>query len=272
MAETDTQNEGPVVRSASLRAPREAAVVNGDEITFVWESVDEADAYVLQVARTARFNDIVVEERFEDETAVTIVNTFPTDNQTFFWRVLTGKNETFTRGDRVESFIAASEEDARKHHASASRSEDLGPATELVRAAGQDVSTKMLEPVDRFEQEKEIGVAYEGIAATQILAIAVSVLLVIGVAVVVLFSWAGQIGQQAGEVSVDPGRYSELREAEIEAARQLEQYEVVNEEDGVYRIPIDRAMEIIANEEYQASQNASPGEANTGDDGATSTP
>ena len=52
------------------------------------------------------------------------------------------------------------------------------------------------------------------------------------------------------------GEYSELRQTEISAAEQLSQYEVISEEQGIYRIPIERSISLIANEPQPASRNA----------------
>lgn len=253
--DTDTPTSAP--SSPSLVAPREAAVVNGEEVTFVWRPVDAADAYVIQVARTAKFDDVVLERDLGDKTAVTVADLFPTDNQTFFWRVIAVNDAGNSGGGSIESFIAATTDAAEKHLAGPQAEEDMGPVTELVRAAGQDISAQMLDTESRFEQEKERGVAYEGIAAGQILAIAISILVVVGVAVVIVFALTGQRASVAEDQVVSSDTYTELQEEQIEAARELQQYEVINEDEGVYRIPIDRAMDIIATEEYQRQQAAS---------------
>lgn len=241
--------------SPELIAPREAEVVNGREVTFAWGDVDGADAHRLQIAATATFDDVLFEETLDAETtAVTVADLLPTDEQTFFWRVLTRIDETWSRGERVESLVATTPATAEAHGASAS-DEDMGPVTELVRAAKRDLSEKLLDTgPGRLEKEKEMGVAHEGIAAGQIAAIAVAILLVVGIAAVIVFVRVGLTAQSTQDAAVDPGNYTELQQTEIDAARQLERYDVVSEEDSVYRIPIDRAMDIIANEAYQESQ------------------
>jgi len=261
MENTDTDIAPP--SSPVLKTPREAAVVNGEEVTFAWRPVEEASSYVLQVGRTATFDDLVFEEDLGDKTAVTIADLFPTDNQTFFWRVIARNESGNSGGGSVESFIATTPDTADQHRAGPQVAEDMGPVTELVRAAGEDISAQMMESESRFEKEKEQGVAYEGIAAGQIMAITLSILIVVGVAVVTVFALTGQQTNIAQDQAADPSGSTELQEEEIEAARQLERYDVVNESEGVYRIPIDRAMDIIATEEYerqQAAENGSPSE------------
>lgn len=249
MDNTDTNTR---LQSPNLVAPRESDVVYGEEITFQWDAVDGASSYILEVATDARFSDIVLQEDVGDQTAVTVGGYFPTGNQSFFWRVLATDGEQSSGQRRIESFVAATEEDARR--ALGRPSEDMGPVTELVRAASADVSAKMLEPEGRFEQEKEMGVAYEGIAAGQIMSIAVSILLVIGIAVVILINWYNTTtGAQREDVS-EAGAYLQLEELESQADQRLNTPGVVNGQDGIYRITIDDAMEQIANREYEAAQ------------------
>jgi len=249
MDKTDTNTR---LQSPDLVAPREAEVVFGREVTFHWDAVDGADAYTLQVASDAKFSDVVLQEDVGDQTAVTVGEYFPTDNSTFFWRVIARGPDAESRGERIESFIAASEEDASR--ALSSPDEEMGPVTELVRAAKADVSAKMLEPESRFEREKEMGVAYEGVAAGQIMSIAVSILLVIGIAVIILFNWYNTTTAGQRDAVSQAGEYTQLREVEAQAEEQLSQTGVVDEQQGVYRIPIDEAMDIIATEQYRAQQ------------------
>jgi hypothetical protein len=249
---TDTAPQPPA--SPPLVAPRDAAVVDGEEVTFVWDAVDRADAYRLQVAQTARFDDLVLDEEVDDQTAVTVGNLFPTDGSTFFWRVRASRNGSWSAPDDVESFVAGTAAEAVEDRDKLDTGE--GPITDLARAERPEVTRKVFDVEDQFEEEKERGVAYEGVAAGQIVAIAASILVVILVAIVTLFGWFGQVSQQMQSTAVDQQDYEQLRQTEVEAAQELEQYGVVDGEAGVYQVPIDRAMEIIATEEYQEQQNA----------------
>lgn len=238
-----------------LVAPREATVVDGDEATFAWHPSREADRYRLQIAETARFDELVLDEKVGNETAVTVGNQLPTDGQTFFWRVVAGSYAGWGEPSDVESFITGTAEEAEQdlHEEKAA-----GPVTGLARAAKRKVTRRVFEFEDRFEEEKERGVAYEGIAANQIMAIAVSILVVILIAVVVIFGWYGQVSQNARADASDVGNYELLQEAEAEAEEALTQYGVVEGEEGVYRIPIDEAMDIVATEEYERAQSEVP--------------
>lgn len=233
--------------SPSLVAPREASVVNGNEVTFVWEEVENADAYRLQVASTTRFETLHLDEEVGQETAVTVGNHFPTDGQTLFWRVLVETDDGWSQGTGVESFIAG-EEDELAHAAE----EGTGPVTELARAKRRDeVPRSVFELEDRFEREKERGVAYEGVAARQIMGISAAIIAVILVAVAIIFGWFGQVRQETQAEAALNRNYEEIRQVEVQQAEQLQQYGVG--EEG-YQIPIDRAMDLVVTEEYQQQQ------------------
>jgi hypothetical protein len=238
--------------SPALVAPRDATTVNGRKVTFAWELVDDADRYRLQIAETARFDEFVLDEEVGNETAVTVGNQLPTDGDTLFWRVMAGTDAGWGDPSAVESFVAATEDDAAQDLLA---EPDAGPVTGLARAAKREVTRKVFEFEDRFESEKERGVAYEGIAASQIMAIAVSILVVILVAVIVLFGWYGQVSQDTRAAMSDTENYQLLQEIRTEQEAAISQYGVVDEEEGVYRIPVDRAMDVVANEEYERAQS-----------------
>lgn len=247
-----TERDRPA--SPALIAPREATVVDGHDVTFEWQPVEAADTYRLQVAEDTSFNTVVFEQAV-DATEFTVADTFPTDEQTFFWRVLAKNEAGWSRGERVESFLSASPEDVDKHLAQPDTEEEMGPVTELVKAASRQAVAEVSDSdADRLEQEKEMGVAYEGIPAGQIISIAVTLLLTIAIAVVILFMWTNTTRQAIREASIDPDQYTQLRETEAQAAQKLSQYEVIDEQAGTYRIPIDRAMDIMANQAYQEGE------------------
>lgn len=237
----------------TLVAPCDAVSVDGSELTFVWEPVDEAETYRLQVARTARFEDPILDEDIGAQTAVTVGNQFPTDGETFFWRVLAGSEGEWSEGGQVESFLATTEEEAEQKVARGDGSDSI----DLARAGGRAETAEDFDFVQKLEEEKERGVAYEGVAAGPILGISVSIGVVIMVAVGVLFGWFEQVSNSAQSAATETQQYEEVRQAEIEATEKLQQYGVVNEEEGTYRIPIDRAMDLIATEEYEQRQEQS---------------
>jgi hypothetical protein len=189
-------------------------------------------------------------------------NQLPTDGRTFFWRVRAGSLDDWGAPSAVESFIAATEEASEQDLMAP---EDEGPITGLARAAKREVTQRVFSLEDQFEEERERGVAYEGIAANQIMAIAVSILVVILIAVAVLFGWYGQVSQETRASATNEQNYEMLQQSETEARQDLTQYEVVDEEEGVYQIPIDRAMDVIATEEYERTRGASGADATQAD-------
>ena len=263
MTAADTHSDPP--SPPALVGPLDAGTVDGQEVTFAWHSSREADRYRLQVARTARFDDLLLDENVGDETAVTVGNQFPTDGQTFFWRVVAGSYAGWGEPSDVESFVAGTEEESEQRLLEET---DEGPVTGLARAAKREVTRRVFNFEDQFEEEKERGVAYEGIAANQIMAIAVSILVVILVAVVVLFGWYGQVAQETQAEANSAQNYEMLQQAEMEAQQALTQYKVVDEEEGVYQIPIDRAMDVIATEEYKRTQAGTGAAATPGEGGS----
>lgn len=239
--------------SPTLVAPRDATVVNGREATFVWEPVEGAESYRLQIARTAQFERPVLDEEVGEETAVTVGNQLPTDGQTFFWRVLAGTEGEWSEDPNVESFLAATEEEAEQALERA-KSETV-PVTELARASRRKVTETAFELEDRFEREKERGVAYEGVAAGQIMGISAAIIAVILVAVAIIFGWFGQVRQETQAETAQLRDYREIQELRGDE-EVLEEYRVVDDEEGIYRIPIDRAMDLIVTEEYQQQQES----------------
>lgn len=248
-----SSDASPTPSAPSLVAPADAISVDGHEVTFVWEPVEGAETYHLQVARTARFADLVLDADVGTETAVAVGNQLPTDGHTFFWRVMAESAAGERAKSAVESFIATTAEEAEAEAATTPQE----PVTELARAARREATVDTFDFEDQFEEEKERGVAYEGVAASQIMGISASIILVVLVAVAILFGWFAQVSQSQRSAIAGQQTYQQIRQAETEAAQTLQQYGVVDAEEGTYRIPIDRAMDLMATEEYQRRQQQS---------------
>ena len=234
----------------SLVAPSDAALANGDEVTFVWKPADDALQYRLQVAPTAGFQDVLLDASVGEETAVTVGNQLPTDGQTLFWRVVVERETGPRTTSAVESFVATTAEEAE--------ADGLDSASPSVTEVGQaarppEPSPEAFSFEAQLEEETAFVVAYEGVAATQIIGISGSILLVILVAVAILFGWFGQVTQDERAAVAERQTYDQIQQAEQEAARTLQEYGVLDEEEGVYRIPIQRAMDLVAKEQQDAS-------------------
>jgi len=258
MENESTETTTSVLGSPRPVAPREATIVDGREVTFEWRPVEGAKAYRLQVARDTAFNTVVFEQDVPaDTTALTVADFFPMDEQTYFWRILAKNEKGWSRGDRVESFVSGTPEDVQQHIRTPDQDESYGPVTELVRSASRMVSEQLAEEDgDRLEKEREIGVAYEGVPSGQILAIAVSILFAVGIIVIILFQWTNITEAAVRQASAVQSEYTLLRETEAQANQKLSGYEVLDEEAGTYRIPIDQAMNLMANEAYEQGGRA----------------
>lgn len=254
--DNESTNKAAVLPSPSPIAPREAAIVDARAITFRWEPVDDATAYRIEVARDAAFNDVVFDEEVSaDRTTLAVRDVFPADEETFFWRVLARGEGDWSRGERIESFVSGTPEDVAQHIRTPDEEEELGPIEGLVQTASEMVVDELSGSEEakqrRLEREREMGVAEEGIPTGQILAIALSISVAVAILVVLLFQWTNLTTSSIREATVDPEDYTEIRQVEADAARKLSRYEVVDEEAGTYRIPIDRAMDLIVNEAYE---------------------
>ena len=128
--------------------------------------------------------------------------------------------------------------------------EDMGPVPELLKAATVEAAAEATGEEEFFEAERALGVQHEGIGAAQVLGFVLAILAVIGMAIAFIFVILSEQVRGVEDAFANEVNYVELREAEAEADRLLEQYSVLDEDEGIYRIPIDRAMELMANEAY----------------------
>jgi hypothetical protein len=234
----------------ALVSPKEAHVVDGSAVTFDWTPVAGAADYVLQVAADTQFDQVVFEEGTGDATSLTVYDVFPVDGKSYYWRVIARDSEGVEgTADHVESFVSGTAEAAV---AGLERPDErFGPAPALFRSAAADVAAE-LGGEDAFAAEEAAhGVQHEGVEAGQILGIALAVLAALVVAIIVVFQWTGIRSQHAAQSMVGAAPYQELREIRTEATRLLGQYDVVEGQPGVYRIPIDRAIDLMATEAYQ---------------------
>ena len=98
--------------------------------------------------------------------------------------------------------------------------------------------------------EGVVGVQYEGIGAGPIMGFVFMCVILIGAVVWVGINWAESEVQQAREAAAADLNYPELRQVKTAAARQLNHYDVIDADQGIYRIPIDRAIDLMVREAY----------------------
>ena len=235
-----------------LVSPKEEHTVSGEDVSFDWEPVEGALEYRLQVAADTEFEDLLIDESAGTETSATVAEDFPEDRHTFYWRVLVRNEAGWGGADRIESFLSVTPEQADSLLDRPDDEEDLGPGAELFTAAGVEAAAEATGDEDLEAEERTYGVVEdEGVEAGQILGFVGAVVVAIILLVVTLFFWMGTTTQRVEEVVVTRSGYPELRETEVAAAQQLSQYEILSEEEGVYRIPIDRAIDLVAEDAYR---------------------
>ncbi len=89
----------------------------------------------------------------------------------------------------------------------------------------------------------------EGIAAGQLVVFLLGTLFLIGAGVWGASAWFRWEVDVAQHQAAEAARYPELRRAESHAQDRLRRYGIVNEAEGVFQIPVARAMEVLAQEE-----------------------
>lgn len=248
-----------------LVSPREETVVNGRQFTLAWNPVKGASSYRVQIADSPSFDTLAFEEIVEDGTDLVVEDELSLDERTYYWRVLARDEEGRLHGeDNVESFISGTPDDEDLHLATPDAEEEYGPAARLFRGAKAEAAAELTHDQKYVDEEAELGVEHEGVEAGQILGFALATAVALGLAIFALFQYVDIVADETRFTATGSSGYPELREAELNATRQLSQYGVVDEQEGVYRIPVDRAIEIMANEarqsdgEYSSELNLRP--------------
>lgn len=256
MADQDKKKKRPA--EPTLLAPRREEVVNGESVTFTWEPADRASGYRLVVATDNTLEEVVHEEELGTKTEHTVTDVFDTDGRTYFWHVEAYNEVGTSEPEHIESFVSSTaEETARMEtEGGANDDEEYGPAGELVKSSSAAVAAEVTQDEAYFEEERRLGVAHEGVATGQIIAIAGSIILAIILLVLFLIFATDLTATQQRENVARTSRYPDLEEARNEAQQRLNNYGVVEDEEGAYRIPIDRAMELVIEESYQQQETA----------------
>lgn len=233
-----------------LRFPQEEAVVLADRLRFVWDPVEGATAYYLEIASDNQFENLVFEKNVGDATNVAIDAEFPADDHTYYWRVFAGNEHGWSHGEYIESFIAATGDEVRAGLNSPDIDEEFGPVVRMFKGAAAEVAADITDDDSRLlEEQQEMGVAPEGIEAKQIMGFVLAVLVAVAIIVVIIFTYATMTAQQVRVGAEASGRYFELDESRERSRAQLDRYEIIDETEGRVRIPIDRAMELMIEEE-----------------------
>lgn len=238
-----------------LIAPREEAVIDGRKVTFSWKPAEEAVEYRLQIASDTSFDDLVYDEAVGRKTQVVVEGVTPIDEDTYFWRVLAEEEDGSVHGaDNIESFISGTASDEARHMASPDQEEALGPVAQLARAAKAEAAAEITHAPKYVEEEAELGVEHEGVEAGEILGLTLAVAVALAFSIVALFQYVDITAQAARYEVAGVSGYPDLRENRFKATQKLSQYGAVEGAEDRYTIPIDRAIELMANEAYQTQE------------------
>lgn len=231
----------------TLVAPRQGEDVPAEAVTFDWLAVDGATAYWLEISTDGAFNDVVFSTDAGEATTHTVEDLDP-EEETYYWRVRARRDRTWGPYSQAEPFGATPEpvDTVAIEVERPEQQEDLGPAAELFKASGKEAAAE----ASGHREEVEA----EGVEAGQILGFVVATAVTLVLLVVTLFILTGRMAEGTREALTTEAEYPDLRETELEAARQLGQYEVLDAEEGVYRIPIDRAINLMVDEYYQQGE------------------
>ena len=235
-----------------LVSPTENAIVDGRRVTFVWEGFDQAVNYRLQIAADTDFEQILCDLETGRKTEITVEDVIPVDENTYFWRVVAqDRNGDFHGEANIESFISGTPAEEGMHFVEPNQDEEYGPIGRLVRGAKAEAAAEVTHGVRYVEEEEELGVEHEGIVAGEILGLTIAIGVALALIVFTMVQYVDLTAQATREAAVGLSGYPEKREAELRAMRQLTQYGIVDSEQGVYRIPVERAIEIMSNETLQ---------------------
>ena len=239
-------------------APTEGFTVDPTVVTFQWEDVGGDVEYVLQVAADAAFEEVLLDLNVGDAVECTVPDFFG-DERTYYWRVRArehGNAEWGPFSDQVHFSVEPLEattapkspEAASAGPARPDREEDLGPAPGLLKSVAAEVAAEVTGEEEYYEMEEEMGVEHENVGAGQILGFMFAIIAVLVLIIIFVFTIVNISENLALQERIATQDYPVLRQTEAEAANQLTQYEIINDEEGVYRIPIHRAIDLMARE------------------------
>ena len=236
-----------IPRAPVLLFPKEG-VIDSRQLRLVWQKVDTAKAYFVEVASDTHFESVVFEQNVGEANNIQLEQVLPPDGQTYYWRVFAWNDNGWSEGENISSFISATEEEAASQPASPDADEEFGPAARLFRGAAVEVAADLSDSEAMLRSEIELGVAHEGVEAKQIMGLVIAVIAALIVIVLIIINYATAVtGERQRSLSAGVD-YPLLEETERRANEQLTQYQVIDEETGRYRIPIDRAMQLMVEE------------------------
>lgn len=208
-----------MTENITLVHPADDAVVDGLDVTLQWTAVDQAEAYLIQVANDLDFTEIVHEQSTTDASPVHLTGRFGDSGEVFFWRVIAQRAGQSVVSD-ASCFIAESRDSIP----------ELAPEVNPAHI--------------------EAGVEPEDVDVRPIFAAVAFMFVFLVIAVNIVFNWMNLEVQEATAAAITEDVNPVVRDAVTEAEKNLTQYGR-SAANGSFRIPVDAAIEIIANETQQ---------------------
>lgn len=133
--------------------------------------------------------------------------------------------------------------------------EELGPAVALFGAAGTEAAAFATKDPSISAAAIDMGAEAEGVESAQIFGLLLATAVALVLAVVGVFFLTGVVAGWQERDALAGMRYPELQELRTRDAGVLQQYGTTDDE-GVYRIPLSRAQQLVAAEFAQAGAPA----------------
>ncbi|MEM1127113.1 MAG: hypothetical protein AAGI71_10710 [Bacteroidota bacterium] len=223
---SDLQPDAPSPVLA-LTTPLSGGVVQVDAARFAWDGVPGADGYQLQVGAEATFETMVLSVDVGAATEQRLDDLLSPRSEVYYVRVQAYGGGQVTTSAPVPFVV-------------------VPPAPVVEEAA----------PAPTYVEGVDVAAEPEGFVTSAIFAAAgVVIVSVITIAVVLFQLTARQEYAQRTTFAVQ-AEYPELREVRVSASNLLENYEVLNAEDSTYRIPLNRAIDLMVNEAAQRPPRA----------------
>ncbi len=102
-----------------------------------------------------------------------------------------------------------------------------------------------------------VGVEKESVDISLLFGIIVGTVVIVVALIIIAFTITEVKSRQFESDNIEATDYPELREVRAAAASQLTQYDVVDAENNSFRIPIDRAIDLMANEQHESGSDGS---------------
>jgi hypothetical protein len=134
--------------------------------------------------------------------------------------------------------------------------EDLGPVPELFGAAGVEAATLVTDDENIRRAAIERGAEAEGLETAQIFGLFLAIVVVLVLIVVGIWVLTARSANAEAERQRQNLTYRELQENRTHALSLLEGYDRAVDEEARYRIPLERAEQIVLQEYGQHAQAA----------------